>query len=120
MTQEERSIRYVLKFEKLAGRNPKDVSKLHIGYDVKSGSRYIEVKSRPGSRIQPFILLQNTILRTLGRKISNFYIYIVYDMKNAPKLVVIDPEAIFKNLVPDVKLRLPKSAYGKIKFISLK
>mgnify|MGYP001563714278 CR=1 FL=1 len=120
MNQEEQSIKYVMKFEKSQGRKPVDLSKKHIGYDIKSNNRYIEVKSRPGTKIQPFITLANTLLRKIGKGLSRYYIYIVYDMKEEPKLVIVPPEIIFKNLETDVKLFLRQKVYNKIKFHKLK
>lgn len=111
MTQEELSVRYVMRFERTEGRKSADVSKRHIGYDIKSGNRYIEVKSRPGSRQRPFLILHKNVLKRLGRHIAHYYIYDVYDMARAPKLLVIPPEVIFSNLEPDVKLLLWQKAY---------
>lgn len=120
LNQEELSIRYVIKYEKSQGRYPHDVSKKHIGYDLKSGNRYIEVKSRPGSKIQPFITLHNHLLRSIGRGLSNYYIYVVYDMKSSPRLVIIPPEVILKNLETSVSLVIRGKVYNKIKAIRLR
>lgn len=115
MTQEERSIKYVLAYELAQGRNPIDVSKKHIGYDIKSGRRFIEVKSRPKGNIQPFITLHKALLRTLGKGLAHYYIYIVYNMDKEPKLVIIPPNIVFKNLETDVKLLIRKKVYNRIK-----
>ncbi len=120
MTQEEISIKYVMRYEKLQGRKPKDVSKKRISYDIKSGNRYIEVKSRPTGTLQPFITLHKALLRKLGRGLAHYYIYIVYDMDVEPKLVIILPETVFKHLETDVKLFLRNKVYNKIKPIRLK
>jgi len=47
MTQEEISIKSVMKYEKSQGYKPVGVNKQHRGYDIHSGRRYIEAKSRP-------------------------------------------------------------------------
>ncbi len=120
MTQEELSIRYVMKYEKLQGRKPKDVSKRHIGYDIESGNRFIEVKSRPKPNLFAFITLQDTILRKLGKGIAHYYIYIVFNMDRSPKLIIIQPDIIFKNLKTAVKLYIPAKVYNKIKFYKLR
>lgn len=120
MTQEEFSIKYVIEYEKKRGCKPVDVSKKLIGYDIKSGNRYIEVKSRPGEKIQPFITLHNSLLRKLGKGLSHYYIYIVYDMKKEPKLVVVPPEIIFRNLETNVSLFIRKKVYNKIKSVKLR
>ncbi len=120
MTQEEESIKYVIRFEKSQGRKPVDLSKKFIGYDVKSGNRFIEVKSRPSEKLQPFITLHNALLRKLGKGLSRYYIYIVYDMKEDPKLVIIPPEVIFKNLETKVSLFIRRKVYNKTKPQKLK
>lgn len=120
MTQEELSIQYVLQYERAQGRKPIDETKKRVGYDVKSGKRYIEVKSRPKGKIQPFIMLHNSLLRTIGKGLANYYIYIVYDMQNDPKLVIVPPEVIWKNLETDVKLFIRGKVYNKIKPKKLK
>ena len=120
MTQEEISIQYVIKYEKSQKRKPIDVSKKGAGYDMKSGSRYIEVKSRPGSNIQPFITLHNHLLRSIGKGLSKYYIYIVYDMKKDPKLVIIPPEVVLKNLETKVNLFIRRKVYNRIKPIKIR
>lgn len=120
MTQEALSIKYVIKYERSQGREAKDVSGKGLGYDVKSGNRYIEVKSRPGCRIQPFITLHNHLLRSIGKGLSNYYVYLVYDMNKEPKLVIIPPEVVLKNLETKVSLLIRKKVYNKIKSITLK
>lgn len=120
MTQEEESIKYVMRYEKRQGRKPVDVSKKLIGYDVKSGNRYIEVKSRPGKNIQSFITLHKSLLRKLGKSLAHYYIYIVYDMNEKPKLTIVSPQIVFTNLETDVKLFLRGKTYNKIKPIQLK
>lgn len=120
LTQEERSIEYVKRFEKRQGRKPVDMSKKLIGYDVKSGNRYIEVKSRPGEKIQPHLTLYKGLLSKLGKNISHYFIYVVYDMDRAPKLVIIPPEVVFSNLEAEVKLIMRSKCYNKIKSINLR
>lgn len=115
MTQEEKSIKYIMAYEKSNGRNPVNVSGRHIGYDIKSGNRYIEVKSRPKGKIQPFIKLHNNLLRSIGRGLSNYYIYIVYDMDADPKLVVIPPETVLSNLETEVSLLIRGKVYNKLR-----
>ena len=97
-----------------------NVSGRHIGYDIKSGNRFIEVKSRPKGKIQPFIKLHNNLLRSIGRGLSNYYIYIVYDMDAAPKLVIVPPEAVLSNLETEVNLLIRGKVYNKIKPEKLK
>lgn len=121
MSQEEVSIKHVMKYEKLQGRKPVDQSKKHIGYDIKSGNRFIEVKSSPKSAPYHFITLQDTLLRRLGKGIAHYYIYIVFDFgaRKNPSLIIIPPNTIFKNLHTAVKLSIPGKAYNKIQPIKL-
>jgi len=120
MNQEEKSIKYVIAYEKSQGRKPVDVSKKHIGYDIKSDRRFIEVKSRPKDRVQPFIKLHNALLRTMGAGLSNYYLYIVYDMDKEPKLIIVPPNVIFSNLETEVSLLIKGKVYNKIKPEKLK
>ena len=120
MTQEEQSIKYVIRYEKSQGRKPIDVSRKRVGYDIKSENRYIEVKSRPGSTIQPFIILHNHLLRSIGKGLADYYLYLVYDMQNDPKLVIVPPETVLKNLETKVGLLVRRKVYNKIKPIKLK
>ncbi len=119
MTQEEISIKYVMKHEKFQGRKPVDVSKQHRGYDIHSGRRYIEVKSRPGNKIQPFVTLHNHFVTFFRKGLANYYIYVVYDMNKASKLVIIPPAVIFKNLETNVSLFVRRKVYNGFKRISL-
>jgi hypothetical protein len=120
MTQEEKSIKYVLAYEKSQGRKPLDVSNKHIGYDIRSGKRFIEVKSRPKDKMQPFIKLHNALLRTMGTGLANYYLYIVYDMDKEPKLIIVPPKIIFSNLETEVSLLLRGKVYNHIKPEKLK
>lgn len=120
MNQEKKSIQYVIKYEKSKGRKPEDVSGKHIGYDIKSSKRFIEVKSRPKSNIQPFIKLHNSLLRTIGVGLANYYLYIVYDMDKDPKLIIVPPKVIFSNLETDVSLLIRGKVYNRIKPEKLK
>lgn len=120
MTQEEKSIKYVLSYEKLKGNNPIDVSKKLVGYDIKSGKRFIEVKSRPKSKIQPFIKLNNTLIRAISIGLVNYYLYIVYDMDKEPKLVIVPPKIVLANLETEVSFKIRGAVYNKIKPEKLK
>jgi len=94
------AIEYVQEYEKKHGRNPIDVSKKGVGYDIKSGNRLIEVKGQ--AAIKPdFIYLYKRTLQNLGDDILNYYIYLVYDVKNEPKLKILPPRKIFGNIEID-------------------
>src|SRR3989338_8382072 len=113
MTPEEISIKYVMKYERSQGRKPVDASKKHIGYDIKSGGRYIEDKSRKKGNIQMFIKLHNSLLRTIGRGLANYYIYIMYDMDTSPKLVIVPHKVVLGNLETEVSLLLRGRHYNR-------
>lgn len=94
------AIDFVKKYEKRHGRIPVDVSKKGVGYDIRSGNRLIEVKGQ--SAVMPdFIYLYKRTLQNLGDNILNYYIYLVYDVKNKPKLKILLPRKIFGNIEID-------------------
>lgn len=109
---EQKAMKIVMEYEKIQGRKPKDVSKTRCGYDIKSGNRCIEVKGQSSERAS-WIWITPTIVRNLGKKIGNYYIYIVYDIKNKPKLKILEPDAIFKNLKIDTLFLLKDEVINK-------
>ncbi len=114
-TVEQKAMKIVMEYERSQGRKPKDVSRTKCGYDIKSGNRRIEVKGQSKKRAS-WIWVSNSIVRNLGRNISNYYVYIVYDIKKNPKLKILEPDVIFKNLKIDTLFRLTTAVinqYGK-------
>lgn len=109
---EQQAMEIVMKYEKSQGRSPKDVSRTKCGYDIKSGNRYIEVKGQ-GSKKAEWIWITNSIVRNLGRNLANYYIYIVYDVKDKPKLKILEPDVIFKNLQIDTLFLLKSGVINK-------
>ena len=112
---ERKAITLVMEYEKLQNREPEDVSKQKCGYDIKSGDRYIEVKGQ-SSKWADGIWIYASIVRKLGKDLSNYYVYIVYDIKNNPKLKILEPDVIFKNLRIDPCFLLKTAVinqYGK-------
>jgi superfamily II DNA or RNA helicase len=85
---------FVLNHEKMAGRNPIDVSNENLGFDVRSESpdgqiRYIEVKGR--AAVGGVWLTPNE-WQMAGRFGSNYWLYVVFHAKSSPKLKLIqDP-----------------------------
>ena len=112
MNVEQKAMEIVEAYEKSRGRTPKDVSKTRCGYDIKSGRRCIEVKGQSDKRAN-WIWINNSIVRNLGKKLSDYYIYIVYDIKSKPKLKILDADAIFKNLKIDTMFLLTTAAINK-------
>jgi len=94
---EQMAMQIVKGYEIKQGRNPKDVSKDRCGFDIKSDDRYIEVKGQSSKRAGWF-WINNSIVRNLGKNLANYWVYIVYDIKNQPKLKILEPDVIFKHL----------------------
>lgn len=113
---EQKAVRLVMDFEKRQGRSPKNVSR--AGYDIESSGRLIEVKgmSHPTG---DFIMLYKKLFVKLGRGISNYYIYVVFDIKSKPKLKIIPPEIILANLEIETAFSLKAKSYKNIEAIDL-
>lgn len=89
---ESRAIEIVKMYESEMGRDPNDVRKDGVGYDVDSSDRKIEVKSFKGSA--GTIELYETEYDAAKVHGKNFYIYVVYNMlkESQPKIEIIkDP-----------------------------
>ena len=97
-----------MEFEKAAGRQPEDVSKDNLGFDIRSKneagkSRYIEVKARAG--IGAVALTQNEWFKA-QRLASDYYLYVVWNAAEKPSprpLVVQDPA---RTLAVDQKVEI--------------
>jgi len=115
---EQKAMKLVMGYERKHGRYPKDMSTTGCGYDIKSGSRLIEVKgmSHPNG---DFISLYKKLLTKLGKEISNYYIYVVYDIKNKPKLKIIPPNTILANLEIETSFFIRAKAYKDIEGVSI-
>jgi len=111
-TVEQKAIKIVMEYEKSQGRMPSDVSRTKCGYDIKSNERCIEVKGKTKKRAD-WIWINNSIVRNLGKDLSNYYIYIVYDIKREAKLKILEPDIIFKNLKIDTLFLLPTAVINK-------
>jgi len=99
---EAKAIDLVIKYEKKRGWTAKCVRQKGKGYDVesknKSDIRFIEVKGLGAKQPYTEFWLYPTPLKQLGENISKLFLYIVYDLKNSPKLIIIPPDKLFKNL----------------------
>ncbi len=97
---EKTAINFVMKYEKSEGRNPKIVSGTRgKHWDIESGKRLIEVKGLCAGRQFDFWLTDSLFeFDKLTR--SKYYIYIVHDIgiRKQPKLKILYPDKIFKNL----------------------
>jgi len=115
---ENKAMKLAVKYEKKMGRNPIDTTKEGIGYDLKSGNRLIEVKGFCNERY-PVISLYKKLKDQLGKKISRYYIYVIYDIDNSPKLKILTPSIIKKNLEEDLRYIVRGKVYRPIKEIKL-
>ena len=109
---EQKAMQIVMAYERSQGREPKDVCRTRCGYDIKSSERYIEVKGQ-GKKRADWIWISNSITRLLGKNLANYYIYIIYDIRENPKLKIIEPDVIFKNLQIDTLFKLSTGAINK-------
>ena len=110
---EQKALQIVMKYERKQGRFPKDVSSKRCGYDIESSNRLIEVKeqSHPSG---DFIQLYKKLFVKLAKRISQYYIYVVYDIRNQPKLKIIPPDVILANLEIDTTFLIRAKAYKDI------
>lgn len=72
--------------------NPEDVHLKRVGYDVKCSDKIIEVKSSTEKKI-PFFTLNDSNAKALEES-DNYFVYVVYDINNEPKLLRITKEYI--------------------------
>lgn len=90
-----KAVELVIEYEKKQGRNPEKVDKFKEGYDLKSGERLIEVKTN--GNFKSDLLLSFSNFKKLGKKISNYYVYFLIG-EDKPKLKIIEPDFIIKNM----------------------
>ena len=110
---EQKAMQLVMDFERREGRKPKDVSRSGYGYDIESSGRFIEVKgmSHPTGG---FISLYKKLFLKLGKKIADYYIYVVFDIRNKPKLKIIFPDKILENLEIETSFFIKAKAYRDV------
>ncbi|OGY98276.1 MAG: hypothetical protein A3A43_02415 [Candidatus Liptonbacteria bacterium RIFCSPLOWO2_01_FULL_56_20] len=94
---EQRAIEFVASFEKQHRRGPaRNVASQHLGYDVESRGRKIEVKgfraNYPG-----FANFNEYNFKALQRE-DNFFLYIVCNVNEKPRLAIFDKNQTLKNL----------------------
>lgn len=95
-----------MKYETDNGRQPTDVSKENLGFDIRSidkegAARYIEVKARAANA--DVALTQNEWFKARRFK-DDYYLYAVLNASIAPKLYVIQNPA--ENLEPEQKIEV--------------
>jgi superfamily II DNA or RNA helicase len=114
---ETRGMEVVMEFERNQGREPSDVSKDDLGYDIKSTDtkgifRYIEVKARAG--VGPVAISRNEWFMAQRLK-DEYWLYVVVNVASTPELFVVqnpaeklEPEevvSIVKFIVKDWKTK---------------
>lgn len=112
MNNPEKAMLWVMEYERLNGRNPKDVSKTGCGYDIESVGRFIEVKGT--ARNRKTLSLYKKLLKQLGGKINQYYIYVVYNIESSPKLKILEPKVVTQSLEEDTRYIIRAKAYTKI------
>src|SRR3989344_4800712 len=87
---EKKAVEWVIKYEKLRGRNPKNVSKEkeHLGYDVLSENLKIEVKGRSKDKRPFFLLNENNIKCVEKTDDENYRLYVIMNPEENPKLII--------------------------------
>jgi len=79
-----------MEYEKFCGRNPEDVSKENLGYDIRSKGkgeiRYIEVKARADTG--DILLTPNEWFKARRFK-NDYWLYIVENTAKNPSLYII-------------------------------
>lgn len=92
---EQQAIDFVVDYEKKHGRKSEVLSE-GSGYDILSKGRKIEVKGV--SKKKPsFIIFNQFNFKALQRE-DNFYLYIVYNIDDQPKLLILNKNEVLKRL----------------------
>lgn len=87
---EQKAIEIVKAYETAEGRNPINVSKKGVGYDIESDGRKIEVKGVSESwKTYTWQSLHPSEVECLDRNTENFYLYIVKFDDNKSSLYII-------------------------------
>ena len=89
----QRAVDFVIEYEKKNNRKAKPV-KQGRGYDVISTGRKIEVKGVAHSR-PPFIKFNQYNFGALQKE-NRFYLYIVYNLQEKPKLIIMKKNEVLK------------------------
>ena len=105
---EQIAIDVVIKYEKKKGRNPKIVSgQKSKHWDIESGKRLIEVKGLGAGRTSFDFWLEDSLFKLDKSTKRRYYIYVVYNIGKQPRLKILHPDEIFKNLQKETKAWIP-------------
>ncbi len=98
-----------MRYERDKGREPEDVSKENLGFDIRSKEseegriRYVEVKARAG--IGPVALTQNEWFKA-QRFADDYFLYVVWNASNDPNTEPIIIQNPAQNLTVDEKVEV--------------
>mgnify|MGYP003968250467 CR=1 FL=1 len=87
---EDKAIKFVLDYEK--DNSPEVCKHRGVGYDVNCSDKIIEVKGSTEKQI-PFVTLNSSNIKALDNT-KPFFIYVVYNLNESPKLLIIDKDYI--------------------------
>ena len=99
------AMKVAMVYERAGGREPIDVSKTGVGYDIRSEGahgevRYIEAKGRAA---EANVTLYYTEWQTANRMRDEFFIYYVTDPLKSPKLWIIQ-DPVGRGLEPEERI----------------
>src|SRR5207253_473668 len=99
------AMKVAMDYERADGREPVDVSKTGVGYDIRSEGldgqvRYIEAKGRAA---EATVTLYYTEWQTASRMREEFFIYYVTDPLKTPKLWIIQ-DPVGRGLEPEERV----------------
>jgi len=103
---ENKAIEYVLELEK--NNNPIDCHQKSVGFDVECDDKIIEIKGSTEKNI-PFVVLNSSNLKAL-KHYKPFFIYVIYNLNETPKLLKIDKETVLSTKKEKVSWEIPLRA----------
>jgi len=98
-----KEIESVMEYERSQGRNPEDVSRRYVGYDIRSDDRLIEVKRRAIK--YGFLYMTNNEFETFLQN-QNAYLYLVYYREDKPRLRILHRDTVLANSKISIKYQL--------------
>lgn len=76
-----------------------------MGYDIKCSNKIIEVKASTEKSI-PFFVLNSSNIKALSGY-DNYYVYVVYNILDKPKLMIINKKYIEENKKEKISFEIP-------------
>ena len=99
--QEEKAIRFIEKKER---KKCEDYHKLkNLGWDIKIGDRYIEVKARKGEKPSSLEYTKSTY--NFAKNNKNFWLYYVCNILKKPKIVKYSGKTVISKSKPKIYYR---------------